>query len=47
MTDLDYQELADGLDEMREVLRAMVSGLVADGFSEQQARDIATSVFTR
>ena len=39
----DYQELADNLDQMREILRAMVAGLIADGFSDQQAREIVLS----
>jgi hypothetical protein len=40
----DYQELADNLDQMREILRAMVAGLIADGFTEQQARELVVSV---
>ena len=42
-----YVELAEGLDIMREALNAMVAGLMADGFSEEQARDITTAILTR
>jgi uncharacterized membrane protein YebE (DUF533 family) len=41
---VDYRALAEGIDEMRESLRAMVSGLTADGFTEEQAREIVTAV---
>jgi uncharacterized membrane protein YebE (DUF533 family) len=44
---LDYAELAQGLDQMREVLAAMVAALIADGFTEEQAREITTAIFSR
>jgi hypothetical protein len=42
---VDYGELAEGIENLRESLRAMVKGLMADGFSENQAREIVTGVF--
>ena len=39
--------LADSIEEMREVLRAMVAGLIADGFTEEQAREIVVSIIAR
>lgn len=42
----DYAMLAEGLDEIREMLRAMVAAIVADGFTEEQARSIVTGWFT-
>jgi hypothetical protein len=44
--DKRYEELASGLDDMREVARAMVAGLVADGFSEEQARWLVVGIMT-
>ena len=46
MRPLDYVEFASALDTIRELLRATVVGLVADGFSEEQARQIATHIIT-
>ncbi len=43
----DYEEVAVGLDHLRETLRAMVAGLMTDGFNEEQARQIATAIMTR
>jgi hypothetical protein len=42
---LDYVALAESLDALREMLRAMVAALMDDGFTEKQARAIATGVF--
>jgi hypothetical protein len=42
---MDYKELAVGLDNLRETLRAMVAGVMQEGFSEEQAREIVTGVF--
>lgn len=44
-TGIDYEALATGVDEMREVIRAMVAGLVADGFDDPQARDIVAGLW--
>lgn len=46
MKPLDYVEFASALDTIRELLRATVVGLMADGFSEEQARQIATHIIT-
>jgi uncharacterized membrane protein YebE (DUF533 family) len=47
MNQKDYQELAQNVEDMREILRAMVAGLIADGFSDQQAREIVLSVIAK
>jgi len=44
---IDYEELAANVEQMREVLRAMVAGLTADGFTDEQARAIVASVIER
>lgn len=41
----DYQQMAQGLDDMRELTRAMVAGFMSDGFTEEQARIITTGAF--
>lgn len=43
----DYVAFAVSLDYMRETLRAMVAGLIEDGFSEEQAREITTAIMSR
>lgn len=43
---MDYEELAKNLAEMREAFRAMVAGLVADGFTDAQARELIVAIFT-
>ena len=42
---MDYTELASGIDNLRETLRAMVSGVMQEGFNEEQAREIVAGVF--
>lgn len=32
--------LMEGIAQMRESMKAVIAGLMADGFSEEQARDI-------
>jgi hypothetical protein len=44
-TSIDFEALAQGVDEMREVMRSMVAGLVADGFDDAQARDIVAGLW--
>jgi hypothetical protein len=44
---IDFDELARSIEEMREIFRAMVAGLVADGFTEEQARVLVVEVLTR
>lgn len=41
---INYEELATAVDEMREALRVMVAGLMADGFTDEQAREIVVSI---
>lgn len=43
---INYTELAEGVDVMREILRAQVAGLMADGYSETQARWITVGLMT-
>lgn len=43
---MDYRKLAEAIDEMREVCRAAVAGLVADGFTDEQAHEIVTHLLT-
>lgn len=42
---INYEELAQGIEQMREMIRAMVAGLVADGFTDEQARAIIAGMF--
>jgi hypothetical protein len=44
-TGIDFTLLAEGVDELREVLRALVMGFMADGFTEEQARVIVAGFF--
>jgi uncharacterized membrane protein YebE (DUF533 family) len=44
---MDYEKLAQALEEVRETLRAMVAGLVADGFTDEQARSIIVSMYAQ
>lgn len=41
---INYEELATAVDEMREALRVMVAGIVADGFTDEQAREIVVAI---
>jgi hypothetical protein len=41
---MNYEALATAMDNMREVLRGMVAGLVNDGFTDREARAIVTQV---
>jgi hypothetical protein len=42
---INYSLLADTSDQMREVCRAMVAGLIADGFLEVEARCIVAGMW--
>jgi uncharacterized membrane protein YebE (DUF533 family) len=44
---IDYEELAGNIEQMREIFRAMVAGLIADGFTDEQARALIVSVMTK
>ena len=42
---IDFSDVAHGVEEMRETFRAMVAGLIADGFTDEQARDIIAGIW--
>lgn len=42
---LDYDTLAEAVDQMREAMRAAVAGLVADGFTKREAHALVAGVF--
>jgi len=44
---VDYEELAQGIEQLREVLAAMVAALMEDGFTEREARAISAATMTR
>lgn len=41
---LDYKQIAEGADEMREMLRALVAAVKAEGFDDKQARAIVAGI---
>lgn len=40
-----YEALAEGIDEVKELARVMVRGLMSEGFTEEQARDITAGIW--
>lgn len=42
--EVDWQAAADGIANMVEVLRGMHAALIADGYTDQQARDMAAAL---
>lgn len=44
-TQSEYLELARGVDEIREMTRALVAGFVQDGFTDREARAITAGIF--
>lgn len=44
-SNVDYEKVAKGAEQMREVIHAMVAALVADGFSDEQAREIIAGLW--
>lgn len=42
---LDFRKLAVDVDQFRECMRALVAGLVTDGFTEREARALVAGVF--
>lgn len=42
-----YKHMLDAVEAVREMASALVSGLVNDGFSESQAREITTTILSR
>lgn len=43
--EIDYYQLMEGIIEIRESVQALTLGLMKDGFSEDQARDIVAGFF--
>jgi uncharacterized membrane protein YebE (DUF533 family) len=43
---INYEELASNIEQMREIFRALVAGLVADGFTDEQARALVVAMTT-
>ncbi len=43
---MDYDVLAQTSEQMREMAKALVTGLVTDGFTYEQARWFVVGVFT-
>lgn len=37
-TSVDYSQLAQSVEEFREIINALVAGLVTDGFTDREAR---------
>lgn len=46
-SNFDVVALATAVEEIRESIRAVVAGLMDDGFSEEQARAITTGIMAR
>jgi hypothetical protein len=44
---VDYEELAKGIEQLRETLNAMVMALVADGFTDREARAMVAHIMCR
>jgi uncharacterized membrane protein YebE (DUF533 family) len=44
-TSLDFETLAQGVEDVREVINSFVAALTADGFTDDQARDIITGMW--
>lgn len=42
---VDFNELAQGIEQMLEVTRALVAALKEDGFTDREARMITASLF--
>lgn len=42
---VDYVEVADGIDDLRETMRAAVAGLVSDGFTKREAHALLAGIF--
>lgn len=45
MGTMDFNELAKGIDDLREGLRAVIAGLIEDGFTDREARRIVAGCF--
>lgn len=42
---INFEELAQAVEGMREVMQVFVAGLVADGFTDKEARSIIAGLF--
>lgn len=42
---VDYLKMAEGVEDLRETLRVMVAAAKAEGFTEEQARDIVAGLW--
>ena len=42
----DWQQIAAGIEQMRETVRAIVAALIADGFTDREARAMTAAMFT-
>lgn len=42
---INYEEIAKQVENFRETQRALVAGLLADGFTDEQARDIVAGLW--
>jgi hypothetical protein len=42
---VDYETLAQGIDQMKEVVTALVESLRTDGFTDREARVIVAGLF--
>jgi hypothetical protein len=40
-----YEQMAESIDEIRESFRAIVAGLVTDGFTDREARVIIAGIY--
>jgi hypothetical protein len=45
VTPSDYNELARQSEQVREIVSALVAGLVHDGFTDREARTIVAGIF--
>lgn len=41
---VDYRQMAEGTDEMREMLRILIAAVKAEGFDDRQARAIVAGI---
>lgn len=44
-SEIDYEQLASATEAYREVINALVQGLVSDGFTDREARIITAGMF--
>jgi hypothetical protein len=44
---VDYEALLQASEELREIMGGLVAGLVSDGWSDEQAREIVMNIVVR